>query len=892
MTTGLLQTKLHAPPPRPNLVARPRMLARLDEGVARQRRLALVVAPAGYGKTTLVTSWLATLPPETAVGWLSLDGHDNEPLRFIRYLVAAVRDPFPGFAPGLGESVGATTSTPGPPDVQAISHALTNALHSIDERLLLVLDDYHAIDNADVQQLVADLIDYAPPAVQFVLTARDLPPLPVPRWRVRDQVTTITADDLRFNAAEAGLFLHETMGLTLDETAVAELEQRTEGWVAGLQLAAISLRREDGQTAAYSLSGSDRFVADYLLTEVLDHQTADIHTFLLQTSLFDRFSADLGDAVLQRSDSRALLDDLERSDLFLVPLDNERRWYRYHHLFGELLQDRLRREADGAAIDALNSRAARWFDAHGFREEAVQHALAAGDRELAAALIAATPSHVLWQQDGAYQLAAWVEALPEAVRRAEPRTLLLAAGANLLLGRVDDLRRYMAQMEGVESLWPAYLLFQSVLVRNSGQPQAALELLKESLAGMEEEADPVLQAMARLQLAVNNLELGRWNEAEAEIEATRTLLRPGSPAAVMNLEVLRLAGMVAFARGDTYAAERIWRDALALTTAPDGTISPTTGVIQADLASIQYEWNELAAAEALYEEALQSYALTGLSDTMFSAELGLADLAAMRGDGVATDAHLTRVRQFVQKSGLGSVIEQLAAVQVLYDLRLNRLDAAVRWANASGHSADERPAQSDARSRLALLATRLAESRALGTTDGVADWLAYGEHLLGLAESAGHVTQAIRLRLQLAQGYVLLGDEERALDNMTAALAAAERGSLTRTFLDAGPGVQVLLEAAEARNIQPRPVRRLLLAFARETGHAPTVAPAALPEPLTDREYEVLRLIAAGLSNREIEERLVITNNTVRSHIKNLYGKLGVGSRTQAVQRAQILGLL
>ncbi len=200
--------------------------------------------------------------------------------------------------------------------------------------------------------------------------------------------------------------------------------------------------------------------------------------------------------------------------------------------------------------------------------------------------------------------------------------------------------------------------------------------------------------------------------------------------------------------------------------------------------------------------------------------------------------------------------------------------------------------RADVRSRLALLATRLAESRALGTTEGVADWLAYGEHLLALAESAGHVTHAIRLRLQLAQGYALLGEDERALDTVAAALAAAERGSLIRTFLDAGPGIQALLEAAEARNLQPRFVRRLLLAFARETGHAPAVAPAALPEPLTDREYEVLRLIAAGLSNREIEERLVISKNTVRSHIKNLYGKLGVGSRTQAVKQAQALGLL
>ncbi len=654
-----------------------------------------MVAPAGYGKTTLVTSWLATLPPETAVGWLSLDSHDNEPLRFIRYLVAAVRGAVHGFAPGLAESVGATTITPGTPDVQAISQALTNALHSIDERLLVVLDDYHVIENADIQQLVAALIDYAPPHVQFVLTARDVPPLPVPRWRVRDQVTSITSDDLRFNAAEAGLFLHETMGLTLDETAVAELEERTEGWAAGLQLAALSLRREDGQTATYSLSGSDRFVADYLLTEVLNHQTADTHAFLLQTSLFDRFSADLGDAVLQRDNSRALLDDLERSDLFLVPLDNERRWYRYHHLFGELLRDRLRREADDATIAALNRRGARWFDEHGFREEAVHHALASGDMELAAALIAATPSHALWQQDGAYQLAAWVEALPEAVRRAEPRTLLLAAGANLLLGRIDDLRRYMAQMEGLESLWPGYLLFESILVRNSGKPEAAVALLRESLAGMEEaDADPVLRAMAQLQLAVNNLELGRWNDAETEIKATQELLRPGGPAAVMNLEALRLAGLVAFARGDTYAAERIWRDTLALTSAPDGTISPTAGVIQTDLASVNYEWNDLDAAEALYEEALQSYALTGLSDTMFAAELGLADLAAVRGDAVATDAHLTRVRQVVQDSGLDNIIEQLAAVEVLYHLRLNRLDAAVRWANASGHSADERPTQS------------------------------------------------------------------------------------------------------------------------------------------------------------------------------------------------------
>ena len=412
MSTPILATKLYIPPPRPKVVLRPRLIERLNEGLFR-RKLTLISAPAGFGKTTLVSEWVAGC--ERPVAWLSLDEGDNDPTRFLTYLVAALQT----IAAKIGAGVLAVLQSPQPPPIESILTALLNEIATIPDHFILVLDDYHVIDSKPIDHALTFLLEHLPPQMHLVITTREDPQLPLARLRARGQLTELRAADLRFTPAEAADFLNQVMGLNLSAEDIAALETRTEGWIAGLQLAALSMQgREDIASFIQAFTGSHRFVLDYLVEEVLQHQPEHIRSFLLQTAILDRFCAPLCNAVTEREDGKEMLDVLERSNLFLIPLDDQRQWYRYHHLFADVLQAHLM-EAQPDQVSSLHQRASAWYERNGLRSDAIRHALAAQDFERAAGLI-----ELAWPADeGSIQITTWlgwVKTLPDELVHTRP----------------------------------------------------------------------------------------------------------------------------------------------------------------------------------------------------------------------------------------------------------------------------------------------------------------------------------------------------------------------------------------------------------------------------------------------------------------------------------------
>src|SRR5512135_12421 len=452
MPPPILATKLYIPPPRPRVVLRPRLIERLNESLQRAAGITLISAPAGFGKTTLVSEWIAALTPgpspagrwETVrVAWLSLDEGDNDPTRFLTYLVAALQT----IAPNIGAGVLGVLQSPQPPPTESILTTLLNDITTISDSFILVLDDYHVIDSQPVDQALVFLVEHLPPQMHMVIATREDPHLPLARLRARNQLTELRAEDLRFTPSEAAEFLNQMMGLNLSAEDIAALEARTEGWIAGLQLAALSMQgREDIASFIQAFTGSHRFVLDYLVEEVLQHQPEPIHSFLLHTAILDRLCAPLCNTVTERKDSREMLNVLERSNLFLIPLDDQRQWYRYHHLFADVLQTHLT-EAQPDRAAALHGRASAWYERNGLRSDAIRHALLAKDFERAAGLIElAWPAAEEVSIHPATWLD-WVKTLPDELVHARP--VLNVGYAYALLGS-GELEAAEARLKEVE----------------------------------------------------------------------------------------------------------------------------------------------------------------------------------------------------------------------------------------------------------------------------------------------------------------------------------------------------------------------------------------------------------------------------------------------------------
>ena len=906
----LLATKLHVPRQQPGFVARPRLVHALDEGLA--RRLILVSAPAGSGKTALLAGWARR--DDRPVAWLSLDAGDNDPARFWRHAVAALDRA----RPGIAERVGALLGPPAPASFEGLVTALINELAAQpgQDELLLVLDDYHLTDAQQVHEPLAFLLEHLPPGVHLVLASRSDPPLPLARLRAGGQLAELRAGDLRFTAEEAAALLQETAGDALPGSAVAALAARTEGWAAGLQLAALSLQGQADPTGfVAAFSGSHRYVLDYLTDEVLEGQTGQVREFLLETSVLDRLSGGLCDAVTGRTGGQVMLERVERANLFLVPLDEVRGWWRYHHLFADLLRARLRDEQPGRAAQ-LHRNAAAWFEQRGLADEAIQHAATAGEMTWAARLIERHVDERILRGEGA-TLARWLAVLPADLVSARPRLCLAQTfvavaesdveAAGPLLGAAE---RALAQA-GDEPFEPsagrassflvnvpaAIAVERAVLAHLCGDGQGTAVFASRALAATVE-GEQMLESLARWYLAVAEWLRGRLPEAERAFTSSIAQWRAAGQPTLTAWACDRL-GQVLRAQARLDAALGTYQQALEITAAPSQPALPAAGAGYVGMAEVAYQRNDLDTAVGHVTEGIARCRHYG--DTQALAT-GLATLAWVRqaqGDAAGALDAMGEAGRAAPSSGVTSLLNPVPAQRARLLLAQGDVAAAARWTQQRGLGAGDEVSYQQEREYLVLVRVLLARNR----PDDAVSLL---KRLHAAAVGQGRTGSVIEIRALQALALAALGEENAAVDTLAQALMLGCPQGYVRVFADEGAPMSALLarlvaaqktDNAAARGVPLGCLARLLRAFggppaaAGARQHAATAVPG-LVEHLTARELEILALLAAGTPNPRIAEQLVVSLDTVKKHVSHLLGKLGAANRTEAVTRARELGLI
>lgn len=914
MFAPILTTKLYIPPWRSEVVSRPHLLARLDAGLAPGCKLTLISAPAGFGKTTLLSEWTSQRIGASAngrpVAWLSLDEGDNDLTRFLTYLITALQT----IAPEVGAGVLAALQSPQLPPVEVLLTNLLNEIAAIPDHCIFVLDDYHVIESHPVNAALAFLLDHLPPHLHLVIASREDPPLPLARLRARGQLTELRAADLRFIPGEAADFLNRVMGLQLTEEDIAALEARTEGWIAGLQLAALSLQgHQDTAGFIESFTGSHRFVLDYLVEEVLRRQPADIQTFLLHTSILDRLCGPLCDAVLgkeaggktQEAGSKTqeagssvpcflhpascILESLERANLFLVPLDDERRWYRYHHLFGGFLRQRLEQSLPplssppmGGSIAVLHIRASQWYEDNGLTLEAFHHATAANDIDRAARLMN-SPTIGLPLRNVVTTILDWLAALPQAVLDARPQLWVRSATLTLIAGQTTGVEE---KLQAAESALQGVNLDDAIrdLIGQIACARATLALTRYDPATMLVQAHRALEYVhpdnlpfrftANWALASANLFQG--NRAAAS-QAVMESLSISQKSGDMFSTILATSdlGQLQELDNQLYQAAETYQRVLQLAGEYP---QPNIAEIQLGLARITYEWNDLDAAEQYGEQSLRlARRYDQVIDRFILSEIFLARLKLARGDEAGAAAQLAQTEQSARQRRFVHRLPEIAAAHV--DVLLRQGDVATAAHLAQKYElplsqARVSLAQGDVAAALARLAALRQQMEAKGWQDELLKVL---------------VLQAVALQAH--------NEREPAIQTLEQALALAEPGGFIRLFVDEGEPMVRLLHEIHARGKETAYTRRLLTAFPATdplpvASSQPRNPAAEWLDPLSEREIEVLQLIAEGLTNQEIADRLYLALNTIKVHTRNIYGKLDAHHRAEAIARARALGIL
>ncbi len=880
MPAPILATKLYIPPSRRRVVVRPRLVERLNEGLAAGHRLTLVSAPAGFGKTTLVGEWVAGCGRPTA--WLSLDEGDSDLSRFLTYLIAALQT----VAPGIGERITTVLQSPEAPPLESTLTALLNDITTIPSDVVLVLDDYHVLDARPVDDALTFLVEHVPPQVHLVIATREDPALPLARLRARGQLTELRAADLRFTPSEAVAFLKQVMDLDLSTDEVGALESRTEGWIAGLQMAAISLQgRDDVAGFIASFAGSHHFVLDYLVEEVLQRQSGSVQTFLLRTSILDRLCGPLCDAVLLDASApgQETLEHLEHANLFIVPLDNERRWYRYHHLFSELLRQRRQQiAASSGGLDVDHLRASEWFEDQGLEIEAFQHAAAGHDVERAERLIngGGIPQH---SRAAVLAVFDWLDALPRTVLDARPWLWVRSATVALNAGRTTGVEEKLkAAEEAVQDadlddetrdLIGQIAAARATLALANYEPETMINQAHRALEYLHPDNLPFRGRAVRALGYAYQLQGDRAAARHAYTEAMAIRQTSGN----INLTVSATTGLgnVQESENELYQAAETYRCSLQLLgdQAPSNADQEFIG-----LARILYEWNDLDAAEQYAQQSLQlARQYVGAIDRFVTCEVLLARLKLARGDVAGAAAMLAATEKSVRENTFVRRMPEVAAAEVLTLLQQGNLAGAAHLAQTHD-----------------LPLTRARVHLAQGDPSAA---LAVLEPYRRRVEERAWADEQLRTMILQAVAFDALGERAKAVELLDAALSSAEPGGFIRIFVDEGAPMARLLREALSRGVHPEYVRRLLAAFpiddgGRATSPATRVAGSRLAEPLSLRELEVLPLIARGLTNQEIAARLYLSLHTVKAHARNIYAKLGVSSRTQAVARGRALGYL
>jgi LuxR family maltose regulon positive regulatory protein len=886
----LLQTKLYIPPLRPNLVPRQQLIERLNRGLHLGHKLALISAPAGFGKTTLASEWLAARQRPAA--WLSLEEEDNDAARFLAYFVAALQT----IAPAIGEGILAVLQSPQPPPPKSILTALLNEISTVPDPFVLVLDDYHLIDAQPVDDALTFLLEHLPPQMHLAIATREDPDLPLARFRARGQLTELRVADLRFTSAEAAGFLNQVMELNLSAEDIAALETRTEGWIAGLQLAALSMRgHKDATSFIKSFTGSHHFVLDYLLEEVLNQQPASVQTFLLRTSILDHLCGPLCDGLLLNpsGSGQETLEYLERANLFIVPLDSERRWYRYHHLFADLLRQRLQQSIASSTTDEieggvgeLHKRASVWYEENGLEIEAFQHAAAANDVERAERLIDGE-GMPLYYRGAVAPVLHWLESLPTTVLDARPSLWVMYAWALWIAhqnSRVEEkLLAAEAALPGAEpddktqNLVGQIAALWAMLAANEYQAESIVTQSRRALKYLHPSNLPVRTAVTRTLGYAYHIQGDRAAAGRAYGEAIA--MSEASGNVFINILATTGLGIIQETENQLYLAVETYRRVLQLVGDPP---QPVACEAYLGLARIFYEWNDLDAAEQYGQQGVQLARQIDGIDSFVGGELFLARLKLAQGDMAGADAILAEAGQSVRRHNFVYKIPELAAAQVLALLQRDDLAAAAHLAEKHEIPISQARvylAQGDASAAVEVLVP-----------------------LRRQAEAKGWQDEGLKVLVLQAVAHDAQGDRGKSVQLLRDALALAEPSGFIRLFVDEGLPMAQLLSAAVAQGIMLDYTSKLLAAFADSTkeerqmvasfSSSSAIHPLPLVEPLSKRELEVLQLIAEGLSNREISERLFVALSTVKGHNLRIFSKLQVQRRTEAVARARELGLL
>jgi LuxR family maltose regulon positive regulatory protein len=891
MSEGLLRTKLFIPPQRPHLTTRQVLLDKLDAACKAGAGFLLVSAPAGFGKTTLVSDWARRSALPTA--WLTLDRDDNDPARFWRYVDAA----FESLNSRIGASLRPALYSTQSPVFQQIIAGLVNDLLSFDQECILVLDDFHLIEDAGIHDTVNFLLDHLPPKLRLAIITRSDPPLNLARRRGRGEMVEVRAADLRFSLDETAAFLNHSMKLGLSTPEIAALSQRTEGWIAGLQLAALSLQDESDRHAfVQAFSGDDRHIADYLVEEVLQRQLVEVQRFLLQTSILERLSAGLCDAVTGRQDSRAMLNALERANLFLLPLDNARQWFRYHSLFSDLLRKRLQDSFSSAEIASYQRAAAAWYEAQGDIPAAVQHARQIPDQLYILELL--EKNYLQFFLTGKLpQLFELAGLLPHDLRQKAPVLCAAVAWAGLASGYQSAVEPWLEAIEahyGIaagRALADASLedarrmpLLEASIIRlqlpialfHEKQRQNILAI-RDQLNALPPEQVVLFNDVSSLKPVISfNIgllaeQLGDLDEAAQAFSETVTLARQTHNSNLFYLAAGHLAN-VQFIQGQLHAAYQTHQQALEEASSFGAMFSAFTSLSYTGLGIILYEWNDLDAANGYFEQGLNQARLWNLWESLVPLALARARLKQRAGDPPAA-------LSILEEGGA----PPLAGMDILLKAQAALLRggaAASAWLAAHGVEA-VLPVNPNNES-LCLITARLLAC--VGRKEEAINLL---HQLIDFAQSGGRFYTQIQALAYLAR----LAEQPAAL---LEALRLAQPHAYLSTFLDEGEPLQHLLRyIARQPDIEERlkAYAATILAAFDASSNIPRPA-GGLVEPLSEREIEILRHIAAGLTNPEIARRLVLSPNTLKAHTQNIYTKLEVHSRVQAVNQARQLGLI
>lgn len=915
--TALLATKLHQPVPSTKGIERPQLIHRLNTGLESGHQIFLVSAPAGFGKTTCVSEWVNILD-HWPVTWLSLDSADDDPGRFFTYLLAALQK----INEDLGREIEGILRAGQLPPAEIIAATLINDISELNERFIMVLDDFQVIQDAFILQVLGTLVDSLPESLRLVLLTREDPLLPLARLRARNQLTEIRAGDLRFSRPEIERFLREVMGVSLSRPDVNILEERTEGWAAGLHLAGLSIRDCSNPSAFIAnLSGNQRFILNYLTEEVLNRQPGDVIQFLLQTSVLDRLNADLCNAVTGRKDSGSLLEQLFADNLFILPLDDEGHWYRYHHLFVGLLRETQNKKDETVE---LQRRASQWYGRAGMVNEAIQHALAAKDYETAVRMIEKHAMDLLMQWH-VKTVKGWMQTIPSEWIGQSPRANLVFAWLYLMRGDPDPAFPYLERLGSLFSddrtlddpaLKARWLALQSMLLNTQGKAAESLALSQQALDIIPKN-DVLMLSQIYLGMATSYQQLDDYPHA---VEAFQMIARHSRQAGNSVSEMLGIAGMALFAiqRGELHFAFEIVSNGIERME-HSGVVPPVSTALYGELGVIHYQWHQLGRAHENFKRAIKVSTLSGYSDAELYYGVILSRLFQIAGDLDSAASEIEKSVKLMQVEAASVVEEEIVAQQVRVHLAQGRLAAAEATLKGHGFVFGESfsfPALEENVTRpmglLYISALRILLHRA-STRDemeNLKQGLELATRLIEGALQRHYSLLVLEMLLLRARIQTALGNEADGLADIRLAVELAEPEGFISIFVEEGPliaeALKRLLRQGSLDNVQAGHARNILAAFSQtdlldlSTGAGLSKEQASkivdkneVPvESFTDRELEVLCLMAEGLKYEEIAARLFISLNTVRSHVKALYGKFNVNNRTRAIAIAKELKLI